>query len=45
MHFIPEKLDDYVVAHTEDEPELLEQLNRETYQKILQPRMLNTRPW
>lgn len=41
MHFIPEKLDDYVVAHTEDEPELLEQLNRETYQKILQPRMLS----
>ena len=41
MHFIPEKLDDYVVAHSEDEPELLEQLNRETYQKILQPRMLS----
>jgi len=41
MHFIPEKLDNYVVAHTEDEPELLEHLNRETYQKILQPRMLS----
>lgn len=39
MHFIPEKLDDYVVAHSEDEPELLQQLTRETFQKILQPRM------
>ncbi|WP_248723742.1 O-methyltransferase [Seonamhaeicola sp. ML3] len=41
MHFIPEELDDYVVAHSESEPELLQQLNRETYQKILQPRMLS----
>ena len=41
MHFIPEKLDDYVVKHSEDEPELLRQLTRETYQKILQPRMLS----
>lgn len=41
MHFIPEELDDYVVRHSEDEPELLQQLNRDTYQKILQPRMLS----
>ncbi|MDO5971637.1 O-methyltransferase [Flavivirga aquimarina] len=41
MHFIPEKLDDYVVKHSEDEPDLLQQLSRETYQKILQPRMLS----
>ncbi|MFD1162766.1 O-methyltransferase [Hwangdonia seohaensis] len=41
MHFIPENIDDYVVKHSEDEPELLQQLNRETYQKILQPRMLS----
>ena len=41
MHFIPEALDDYVVAHSEKEPELLQQLTRETYQKILQPRMLS----
>ncbi len=39
MHFIAEKLDDYVVAHSENEPELLQQLTRETFQKILQPRM------
>lgn len=41
MHFIPEDIDDYVVAHSENEPEILQQLNRETYQKILQPRMLS----
>jgi len=41
MHFITEDLDNYVVAHSENEPELLQQLNRETYQKILQPRMLS----
>lgn len=41
MHFIPEELDNYVVAHTQDESKLLQQLNRETYQKILQPRMLS----
>jgi predicted O-methyltransferase YrrM len=41
MHFIPEELDNYVVAHSENEPELLQQLTRETYQKILQPRMLS----
>jgi len=41
MHFLPDKIDDYVVKHSEDEPELLQQLNRETNQKILQPRMLS----
>ncbi|WP_298320140.1 O-methyltransferase [uncultured Aquimarina sp.] len=41
MHFLPEALDTYVVNHTEKEPELLQQLTRETYQKILQPRMLS----
>ncbi|WP_344924332.1 O-methyltransferase [Aquimarina addita] len=41
MHFIPEKLDAYVVEHSEKEPELLKQLTRETYQKMLQPRMLS----
>lgn len=41
MNFLPEALDDYVVAHSEAEPELLKQLTRETYQKILQPIMLS----
>ncbi len=41
MHFLPEAIDQYVIAHSEDEPELLKQLSRETHQKILQPRMLS----
>lgn len=41
MQFISENLDNYVVKHSEDEPELLQQLTRETHQKILQPRMLS----
>ena len=41
MHFLPEKLDEYIVSHSETEPELLQQLTRETYQKILQPIMLS----
>lgn len=41
MYFLPEKLDNYVVAHSQDEPELLQQLTRETYQKVLQPIMLS----
>lgn len=41
MHFISEKLDDYVVKHSEEEPALLKALTRETYQKVLQPRMLS----
>ena len=41
MYFLPEQLDDYVVAHSDSEPELLQQLTRETYQKILQPIMLS----
>ncbi|MBR9914773.1 MAG: O-methyltransferase [Algicola sp.] len=41
MHFLPDKLDQYVVSHSEDEPILLQQLARETYQKVLQPIMLS----
>ncbi len=41
MNFIPDDIDNYVVAHSENEPQLLQELNRETYQKILQPRMLS----
>lgn len=41
MHFLPEHLDEYVVAHSQKEPAHLEQLTRETYQKVLQPRMLS----
>src|SRR5690606_4847840 len=41
MHFISEELENYVAIHSENEPELLAKLNRETHQKILQPRMLS----
>lgn len=41
MYFIPKKLDDYVVAHSQQESKLLQQLTRETYQKVLQPIMLS----
>ncbi len=41
MYFLPENLDNYIVAHSEQEPKLLEQLTRETYQKVLQPIMLS----
>lgn len=41
MHFLPEVLDNYIVSHSEQEPELLQQLTRETYQKVLQPIMLS----
>ncbi len=41
MHFIPQALDDYVVAHSQPEPELLQELSKETWQKVLAPRMLS----
>ena len=41
MHFLPEEIDNYCETHTSAEPELLQKLTRETYQKILQPRMLS----
>ncbi len=41
MHFISPELEDYAALHSEDEPQLLAELNRETHQKILQPRMLS----
>ena len=41
MDFLPKTLDQYVVSHSEDEPELLQELNKETWQKILVPRMLS----
>ena len=41
MDFLPQKIENYVLAHSEKEPELLKQLNRETWQKVLNPRMLS----
>jgi caffeoyl-CoA O-methyltransferase len=41
MDFLPEEIEAYVEAHTQSEPELLAQLNNETWQKIVAPRMLS----
>ena len=41
MDFLPEKIDAYVVAHSQEEPPLLRELSRETWQKVLNPRMLS----
>jgi len=41
MNFLDKKLEEYVQDHSEQEPELLQQLARETHLKVLQPRMLS----
>ena len=41
MEFIDPKLDDYAGLHTSPENSLLNDLNRQTHLKILQPRMLS----
>jgi len=40
MNFLDSKLEDYLSAHHDSEPNLLAELNRETHLKVLQPRML-----
>ena len=41
MDFISEKLTEYITENSNTEPEILAKLNEETYQKVLQPRMLS----
>jgi len=41
MDFLPKRINEYAVAHSQDEPELLMKLNKETWQKVLVPRMLS----
>lgn len=41
MHFLSDDLEDYIEKHSENEPDLLTKLNKETYQKVLLPRMLS----
>ena len=41
MHFLPEKIDNYVVNHSQQEPKILKELSRETWQKVLNPSMLS----
>jgi predicted O-methyltransferase YrrM len=41
MQFLDEKLENYITGHTQDEPELLRELNRETHLKVMRPRMIS----
>jgi len=41
MHFLPELIDNYVIEHSQKEPLLLQDLTKETWQKVLNPRMLS----
>lgn len=40
MHFLSPLLEEYIQNHSEDEPELLKELTRETHLKVVRPRML-----
>lgn len=40
MHFLSALLEDYIADNSQSEPELLAALTRETYLKVIQPRML-----
>ena len=41
MNFLPDNIDQYAAAHSQDEPELLRDLYKETWQKALVPRMIS----
>ena len=41
MDFISEKIAEYLSQNSDKEPKILSKLNKETHQKILQPRMLS----
>lgn len=40
MHFLPESLENYITLHSENEPDILRELTRETNLKVVQPRMI-----
>ena len=41
MHFLSDAIENYINSHTEDEPEILQELTRETHLKVIQPRMIS----
>ena len=41
MDFLPEDIEQYAQDHTQEEPQLLQELNLETWQTVLAPRMLS----
>jgi len=40
MHFLSAIMEDYIAAHSQDEPDILKELTRETHLKVVRPRML-----
>jgi predicted O-methyltransferase YrrM len=40
MHFLSPSLENYIQNHSEEEPEILQELTRETHLKVLRPRMI-----
>lgn len=40
MHFLSKELENYIAKNSENEPELLQKLSKETHLKVIQPRML-----
>ncbi|WP_411032240.1 class I SAM-dependent methyltransferase [Spongiimicrobium sp. 3-5] len=40
MHFLSPQLENYIRDHSEPEPPLLQELTRETYLRVVQPRMI-----
>jgi caffeoyl-CoA O-methyltransferase len=40
MHFLPESLESYITLNSENEPDILRELTRETHLKVVQPRMI-----
>lgn len=40
MHFLSPLLENYIADHSQIEPELLQELTRETHLKVIQPRMI-----
>jgi caffeoyl-CoA O-methyltransferase len=41
MEFLPENIENYVINNSEKEPAVLKELNHETWEKVLIPRMLS----
>ena len=41
MNFLTEELDNFITKNTEQEPKILSELNHETWEKVLIPRMLS----
>lgn len=41
MEFISDSLQNYIEQHSQSEPQLLQELDKETWQKVMNPRMLS----